>query len=215
VDAIMSPATYIAGDTQQPEYRNLYLLTPFDPARATTCAKADIRRAKMRRKILIASAGATFLGLIAPVFAQPATEPTHTGPDYNTSGPGRTNQSNPQGAPLSGYGTPPAGSRTTPGDRATSQQPATVPSTTGPNYNTGDPAATNQTRTRTSPSGRNYPGPNQQSAAKSGKGPSANTTATSPSVSRPQYNTQGPADTNQTRPMHPAPGTNDNGNQNR
>lgn len=157
----------------------------------------------MRSKLLIASAGAAFLGLSAPAFAQPATEPTHTGPDYNTSGPGRTNESNPQGASLSGHGTPPAGSRTTPGDRASSHQPATVPSTTGPNYNTADPAATNQTRTRTSPAGQNYPGPNQESATRSRRSPSANTTATSPSVSSPQYNTQGPADTNQTRPASP------------
>lgn len=161
----------------------------------------------MRTKLLIASAGAALLGLAAPAFAQPATEPTMTGPTYNTGGPGMTNQSNPAGRPASGYGQPPAKARLKPADGATALAPATSRSTTGPQFTTSGPGETNTTRTLTAPSGQHYPGPNPRTAANSKRETARSGVATAPSVSRPQYNTAGPGETAAARPATPPAGT--------
>lgn len=162
----------------------------------------------MRTSLAIASAGAVFLGMIAPVFAQPATTPTQTGPGFNTSGPAGTNTSNPSGHPLSGNGPPPAYARTHPGDSASSQAPATTTTTTGPGFNTGPAGQVNAERTRTEPSGQLYPGPNQKTAEQSRHGVSADTTGTAPSLSHPQYNTSEPGAVNAGRPGNPPPAAN-------
>jgi hypothetical protein len=100
----------------------------------------------MRSKLAIAFGGVVFIGMIAPVFAQPATQPTQTGPTYNTMPEASTNSANPGGQPASGLGSGPASSRLQPGDSSTAQPSANAPTNIGPNAEDRPGAAAPRTR---------------------------------------------------------------------
>jgi hypothetical protein len=166
----------------------------------------------MRDILRFASAGAFVLGLAGPALiqtasAQSATTPTKSGPEYNTSGPGADNGSNPGAQPLSGTGPAPSFYRHNPGSGSATPGPATTATDSGSGFNTGGPAATNSTNPMPGTVGAMAPSPSQQTGDSTFANSGNDKSGTAPSTSTSGYNTSGPAATNTTRPGATADGS--------